>query len=120
MSTIVEHDKTQVERVNASGRQPAVFVHGLWLLPSSWDRWASLFEEAGFAALTPGWPDDPETVLEAKASPEVFAHKSVGQIADHYEEIIRELKEPAVVLGHSFGGLLAEILAGRGLSAATV
>ena len=120
MSTIVEHEKTQVERVNASGRQPVVFVHGLWLLPSSWDRWASLFEEAGFAALTPGWPDDPETVLEAKASPEVFAHKTVGQIADHFEEIIRELTEPPVVIGHSFGGLLAEILAGRGLSAAAV
>ena len=61
-----------------------MFVHGLWLLPSSWDRWAELFEAAGYVALTPGWPDDPETVEEANAHPEVFAHKSVGQVADHF------------------------------------
>ena len=97
-----------------------VFVHGLWLLPSSWDRWAALFEEAGFTALTPGWPDDPETVEEANAHPEVFAHKTVGQVADHFDEIIRKLKTKPAVIGHSFGGLLAQILAGRGLSSVTV
>ena len=63
---------------------PVVFVHGLWLLPSSWNRWAALFDQAGYPAVTPGWPDDPETVDEANAHPEVFAHKSVGQVADHY------------------------------------
>jgi non-heme chloroperoxidase len=97
-----------------------VFVHGLWLLPSSWDRWAALFEEAGYVALTPGWPDDPETVDEAKAHPEVFAGKTVGQVADHFEEVISGLDRKPAVVGHSFGGLLAMILAGRGLSAATV
>jgi non-heme chloroperoxidase len=110
----------QVERANASGRQPVVFVHGLWLLPSSWDRWASLFEEAGYTALTPGWPDDPETVEEANAHPEVLAGKTVGQVADHFEEVIGGLDKRPVVVGHSFGGLLAMILAGRGLAAATV
>jgi pimeloyl-ACP methyl ester carboxylesterase len=97
-----------------------VFVHGLWLLPSSWDRWAERFEQAGFVALTPGWPDDPDTVEEANAHPNVFAHKSVGQVADHFDEIIRGLSRRPAIVGHSFGGLLAQILAGRGLSAATV
>jgi non-heme chloroperoxidase len=118
--TITEHEKQQVEHANTTGRQPVVFVHGLWLLPSSWDRWATVFEEAGYIALTPGWPDDPETVDEANAHPEVFAHKTVGQVADHFDEILRGLKKKPAVIGHSFGGLLAQILAGRGLSSATV
>ena len=96
----------QVERANASGRTPVVFIHGLWLLPTSWDRWAAVFEEAGYSALTPGWPDDPETVAEAKAHPEVFARKTVGQVADHYAEVIGRLTKKPVVIGHSFGGLL--------------
>jgi len=97
-----------------------VFVHGLWLLPSSWDRWAKAFEEAGYAALTPGWPDDPETVDEANAHPEVFAHKTIGQVADHFDQIRRGLTRKPAIIGHSFGGLLVQILAGRGLAAATV
>ncbi|HEY3267959.1 MAG TPA: alpha/beta hydrolase [Armatimonadota bacterium] len=119
-ATITEHEMEQVRRANATGLQPVAFVHGLWLLPCSWDRWATVFEEAGYTALTPGWPDDPETVGEANANPEVFAHKTVGQIADHYDKIIRGLQKKPAVIGHSFGGLLAQILAGRGLSAATV
>ena len=110
----------QVEKANATGLTPVVFIHGLWLLPSSWDRWAGVFEEAGFAALTPGWPDDPDTVEEANAHPDVFANKTVGQVADHYSEIIGRLTKKPAVVGHSFGGLLAQIVAGRGLSAATV
>jgi non-heme chloroperoxidase len=119
-ATITEHEAQQVEHANATGKQPVVFVHGLWLLPSSWDRWAKMFEEAGFTALTPGWPDDPDTVAEANAHPEVMAHKTVGQVADHFDQIVRGLKKKPAVVGHSFGGLLAQILAGRGLSAATV
>src|SRR3981081_2533946 len=119
-TTTIEREANQIERANASGRTPVVFVHGLWLLPSSWDRWAAVFEEAGYTALTPGWPDDPETVEEAKAHPEVFAHKTVGQVADHYAEVIGQLKKKPAVIGHSFGGLLTQIVAGRGLSAASV
>ena len=119
-STITEHEMQQVERANTGGLQPVVFVHGLWLLPSSWDRWAAVFEEAGYTALTPGWPDDPETVEEANAHPEVFAHKTVGQVADHYDKVVRGLKRKPAIIGHSFGGLLVQILAGRGLSSATV
>jgi non-heme chloroperoxidase len=119
-ATITEHEAEQVARANATGLAPVVFIHGLWLLPSSWDRWATVFEEAGFTALTPGWPDDPETVEEANAHPEVFAHKTVGQVADHYDEIIRGLDKKPAVVGHSFGGLLTQILAGRGRSAVSV
>src|SRR4051794_38192330 len=119
-TTITEHEGQEVQRANSTGRQPVVFVHGLWLLPSSWDRWAQVFEGAGFTALTPGWPDDPETVEEANRHPEVMAHKAVGQVADHFDEIVRGLKKKPAIIGHSFGGLLAQILAGRGRSLATV
>jgi pimeloyl-ACP methyl ester carboxylesterase len=119
-TTITEDETEQVQRANASGLTPVVFVHGLWLLPSSWDRWAELFESAGFVALTPEWPDDPETVAEAKAHPEVFAGKSIGQIADHFDEVIGGLARKPAVIGHSFGGLLTQILAGRGLAEVSV
>jgi non-heme chloroperoxidase len=119
-TTITEYEAEQVERANATARTPVVFVHGLWLLPSSWDRWAALFEEAGYTALTPGWPDDPETVEEANEHPEVFAQKTIGQVADHFEELIRGLDRKPAVIGHSFGGLLTQILAGRGCAAVSV
>jgi pimeloyl-ACP methyl ester carboxylesterase len=119
-STITEREADQLRRANASGLRPVVFVHGLWLLPSSWDRWAAVFEDAGYVGLAPEWPDDPETVEEANAHPEVFAGKTVGQVADHYAEVIRGLDKKPAVIGHSFGGLLAQMVAGRGLSAATV
>ncbi|MGC4987429.1 alpha/beta hydrolase [Streptomyces sp. DT193] len=110
----------RIAEANASGRTPVVFIHGLWLLPNSWDRWAALFEAAGYAPLSPGWPDDPDTVEEAAAHPEIFANKSVGQVADHYSAVIGLLDRKPAVIGHSFGGLLAQIVAGRGLAAATV
>jgi pimeloyl-ACP methyl ester carboxylesterase len=115
-----EIDLEAVEKANATGRAPVVFIHGLWLLPSSWDRWAEVFEEAGYTALTPGWPDDPETVEEANAHPEVFAGKTVGQVAGAYDALIRRLDQKPAVIGHSFGGLLAQIIAGRGLASACV
>ena len=120
MPAIPQHTLDDIDRVNATGLTPVVFIHGLWLLPSSWDRWAALFEENGYTALTPGWPDDPETIAEAHAHPEVFAHKTVGQVADHYTAVIDSPENKPAVVGHSFGGLLAQILAGRGLSAVTV
>ena len=120
MVAITEHEAQQVSEANASGRTPVVFVHGLWLLPSSWDRWRTVFDEAGYTTLAPGWPDDPETVAEAREHPEVFAKKSIKEVADHFDDVIRQLKKPPAVIGHSFGGLLTQILAGRGLSAASV
>ncbi|MFD7137858.1 alpha/beta hydrolase [Streptomyces sp. NPDC059894] len=113
-------DLEQIEAANASGRQPVVFIHGLWLLPTSWQRWADVFAAAGYAPVVPGWPDDPDTVEEAHAHPEVFARKSVGQVADHFCELIGKLDRRPAVVGHSFGGLIAQITAGRSLSTASV
>jgi non-heme chloroperoxidase len=110
----------QIAQANESGRVPVVFIHGLWLLPSSWDRWAAVFDQAGYAPVSPGWPDDPDTVEEANADPGVFANKTIGQVADHYSEVIGRLSRKPAVIGHSFGGLIAEIIAGRGQSAVTV
>jgi non-heme chloroperoxidase len=113
-------ERAQIQRANVSGLHPVVFVHGLWLLPGSWQRWAEAFEEAGYIALMPDWPDDPASVAEANANPAVMANKTVGQVADHFSAVIAQLERKPAVIGHSFGGLLAQLLAGRGLSAVTV
>jgi non-heme chloroperoxidase len=120
MASITERETRQIDQANASGRTPVVFIHGLWLLPSSWDNWVQLFEEAGYAGVTPSWPDDPETVEEARANPDILTRKTVGQVAEHTADVIGKLNKKPAVMGHSTGGLLAQIIAGRGLSAATV
>src|SRR6202042_160720 len=117
MSDLPRREQQEVDRVNASGRRPVVFVHGLWLLPSSWDRWRAHFEERGYATVAPGWPDDPETVAEARAHPEVFARKSLGVITAHYVDAIGKLTKKPAIVGHSFGGAITQMLAGKGLSA---
>ena len=119
-TTVTTHESDEVAAANATGRQPVVFVHGLWLLPSSWDRWATLFEAAGYVAVVPHWPDDPETVDEANARPEVFADKSDRRDRRPLAAVIATLDRKPAIIGHSFGGLIAQILAGRGRSAATV
>jgi non-heme chloroperoxidase len=120
MASISERENREIEAANASGHTPVVFIHGLWLLPSSWASWADFFTQAGYAPLMPDWPDDPETVEQARANPDVLAHKTLKQVADHTTEIIHALDSKPAVIGHSTGGLLAQMLAGRGLSAATV
>ena len=120
MAALTAAERAQIQRANVSGLHPVVFVHGLWLLPSSWERWAEAFEEAGYIALTPDWPGDPATVAEANANPGAMANKTVGQVADHFSAVIAQLERKPAVVGHSFGGLLAQILAGRGQSAVTV
>jgi non-heme chloroperoxidase len=119
-ASVADWEREEVDAANASGAQPVIFIHGLWLLGSSWDNWAEVFRGAGYATLQPGWPDDPADVEEAKANPEVFANKKVGQVADHYAAIAGGLQKKPALVGHSFGGLLVEILAGRGVSAASV
>ncbi len=120
MDEITQNETEQIEAANTSGLTPVVFVHGLWLLPNSWDQWRAAFAAAGFATLAPGWPDDPETVKEANEHPDRLAGKTVGQIADHMQAVISKLSKPPAIIGHSFGGLLVQILAGRGLSKVTV
>jgi pimeloyl-ACP methyl ester carboxylesterase len=110
----------EIEAANASGTTPVVFIHGLWLLPSSWANWGEFFKEAGYAPLTPDWPDDPETVEQARANPDALAKKTLKQVADHTAEVIGGLTKKPAVMGHSTGGLLAQMIAGRGLSAVTV
>jgi pimeloyl-ACP methyl ester carboxylesterase len=120
MATITEREAGQIEAANAGGRTPVVFIHGLWLLASSWERWATLFEEAGYAPVAADWPDDPATVEEARANPQALAGNGVARVADHLAEVIAALNKKPAVVGHSFGGLIAQNVAGRGISAATV
>lgn len=120
MTTITARELAELQRANASDAQPVVFVHGLWLLPSSWDAWRALFEDRGYVTLAPSWPDDPETVAEARRDPSVFAGKTVAEITDHYAEVIRQLDRKPIVIGHSFGGLITQKLAGLGLAKAAV
>jgi pimeloyl-ACP methyl ester carboxylesterase len=120
MATISDRENRQIEAANVSGNTPVVFIHGLWLLPSSWNNWVEFFEENGYAGLTPDWPDDPETVEEARANPDVLAKKSLKQIADHTADVIGGLQKKPAVMGHSTGGLLTFMIADRGLSSASV
>jgi len=120
MSAISPREQREIARANESGREAVVFVHGLWLLASSWDPWRSLFEESGYVALAPSWPDDPETVEEARRHPEVFANKRVEQVTDHFADVIRRLSSPPAIVGHSFGGLITQRLAGQGVAIASV
>jgi non-heme chloroperoxidase len=120
MASVSERENREIEAANASGNTPVVFIHGLWLLPSSWANWADFFKQAGYSPLTPDWPDDPATIEEARAHPDVLAKKTLKQVADHTTEVINGLEKKPVVMGHSTGGLLAQMLAGRGLAAVTV
>jgi pimeloyl-ACP methyl ester carboxylesterase len=119
-STITDHERAQIARANASGKRPVVFIHGLFLMPSSWDRWSALFEDAGYIAVSPGWPGDPNTVAEANANPDLVANKGISEIADHFEHVATALHQKPAVIGHSFGGMLAQVVAGRGRASVTV
>ena len=114
MTSISDRERQEIEAANASGDTPVVFIHGLWVLPSSWANWADFFKQAGYAPLTPDWPDDPATVDAARANPNVLAKKTLKQIADHTTEIIDALDKKPVVMGHSTGGLVGADARGPG------
>ncbi len=120
MTALTSREQEEITRANNSGLQPVVFVHGLWLLANSWEPWRTWFEAQGYTAIAPGWPDDPETVEAAKDDPEVFAHKRIQEVADYYCDAIGQLKMKPAVIGHSFGGLIAQKIAGEGVSSVTV
>lgn len=106
-----ETSEEMVARVNAAAKQPVMFIHGLWLTSRSWDAWAEVFESAGYVAMKPSWPSD-----EGGEPRE----ETIGHVAQHYARLAGALCSRPAIVGHSFGGLIAQILAGRGLSAATV
>ncbi len=118
--SLTTRETQEIGRANASGRNPVVFVHGLWMLAASWQPWRSFFEDNGHVTVAPGWPDDPETIAQARANPDVFAGKSIRQVTDHMAEVISALQHQPAVIGHSFGGLITQQLAGRGLAAVSV
>lgn len=117
--SLTAHELAEIERANGSGLRAVVFVHGLWLLSSSWDRWRGVFEEAGYTTVAPGWPDDPDTVAQAREHPEVFARKMVQEVTDHYLQAVSLLEHRPVLVGHSFGGLVVQKMAGDGVAVAT-
>jgi len=103
-----------------ANRTPVVFIHGLWLHASSWTPWVDLFTEAGYAPVAPGWPGDPETVELARANPDSIAGHGIEEVTEHYAGLIKQLPTPPVIIGHSFGGMIAEKLLGEDLGAAAV
>jgi alpha-beta hydrolase superfamily lysophospholipase len=103
-----------------SNRRPVIFIHGLWLHATSWNRWIDLFRSAGYDPAAPGWPAEPDTVAGARANPEIVANRSIDDLMVHFRGIIRSLTAPPIIIGHSFGGLLTEKLMGEGLGAAGV
>src|SRR5215469_10717833 len=105
--------------MSLTGR-PVVFVHGLWLHASSWGPWADFFREAGYVPSAPGWPGDSDTVEETRRLSERVAGKGIDEVVEHYAQIIRGLDARPVVIGHSFGGLIAQRLLGEDLAAAAV
>jgi pimeloyl-ACP methyl ester carboxylesterase len=100
--------------------KPVVFIHGLWLHASSWAPWMELFESRGYAPLAPGWPGDPDTVEQARAEPDLVANRGVDEVTEHYAKIVAGLDTAPVLVGHSFGGMIAEKLLGEGVGAAAI
>jgi alpha-beta hydrolase superfamily lysophospholipase len=99
---------------------PVMFIHGLWLHVSSWNRWVELFRSAGYDAFAPGWPGEPNTVAAARENPDIVANQSLDDLMVHCRGIIETLPSPPIIIGHSFGGLLTEKLLGEGFGLAGV
>ncbi|MEO1702477.1 MAG: alpha/beta fold hydrolase [Pseudomonadota bacterium] len=115
-----DRERKEIDAANASGRQPVIFVHGLWLLAGSWHAWADKFNEAGYAPVSADWPNDTASVAEARANPKAVAGQSIATILAHLEELVEALDKKPILVGHSMGGLLVQMLAARVGAVATV
>ncbi len=102
-------------------KTPIVLIHGLWMTPKSWDTWADRFRAQGHQVIVPGWPGiDDRSVEDIRRDPSALKGIGLKQIADHYESISRRLPVKPIIMGHSFGGVLTQMLADRGLGSAYV
>lgn len=101
-------------------KRTIMFIHGLWIHTSSWQPWMDLFKQHGYEVINPPWPGDSATVAECRANPQAIGNRGVTEIADSYTRVIASLSEPPIVIGHSFGGLIAQIILGRGIAAAGI
>ena len=105
---------------SAESAPPIVLIHGLWLSPRSWEGWKERFESRGYRVLAPAWPRMQQDVEEVRRDPSAMNGLGVAEIADHYGDIVRDLDQPPIIMGHSFGGLITELLLDRGLGACGV
>jgi pimeloyl-ACP methyl ester carboxylesterase len=99
---------------------PVVFIHGLWLHATSWQSWAELFSAAGYDPIAPGWPGDADTVEASRANPDSIADQGIDDVTRHYQAIIDTLPSRPILIGHSFGGMIAEKLLGLDYGVAAI
>jgi pimeloyl-ACP methyl ester carboxylesterase len=99
---------------------PIVLIHGLWMTPRSWEGWAERYRSRGYQVIAPSWPGMEGEVEALNADPTPIAGLEIDQIVDHYEQIIRALPAPPIIMGHSFGGAFTQVLLDRGLGAVGV